>query len=129
MRPSPPLSRAGGTVVSVPVLTAAEPPERAGLGEAEPGVGSFAVLATADPATLTEAERGDLVVAAEKLLGFVTARQAEAMAALSRPATVAESATTGSSDWTVSELSAALRVSETTVRDRLMVARTAVDQF
>src|SRR4051812_49025640 len=101
--------------MSVLGLAAAEPPERAepsGLGDVAPGVATLTTLCDADPLSLSDAERVELVVAAERLLGFVAARQADVMASMPRPTTISESATEGSSDWTVCELTAALRISD-----------------
>jgi hypothetical protein len=94
---------------------------------AEPGADVIAPLTAVDPSTVDGAARIDLLVALERQIAWLTARQQQVLAALDGRAL--DWAGKESIDYTREQVGAALRLSPGHAADRLAVGRTLVDQL
>jgi hypothetical protein len=97
------------------------------LATGQPGPGHDAALAMLDPAVLSDAGRIDLLVALERQIAWLTARQQRVLASLDGRALDWQGKQ--SIDYTREQVGAALRLSPGHAADRLAVGRTLVDQL
>jgi hypothetical protein len=108
-------------VLDAPDSVAAE------LAASRPGPDRDAALSMLDPALLSDAGRIDLLVALERQIAWLTARQQQVLAALDVWAL--DWAGKESIDYTREQVGAALRLSPGHAADRLAAGRTLVDQL
>jgi hypothetical protein len=94
---------------------------------AAPGADVVAPLAVIEPSTVDGAAQIDLLVALERQIAWLTARQQQVLAALDGRAL--DWAGKESIDYTQEQVGAALRLSPGHAGDRLAVGRTLVDQL
>jgi hypothetical protein len=97
------------------------------LAATRPGPDHETALAMLDPAALPDAARIDLLVALERQIAWLTARQQQVLASLD--GTALDWAGKQSIDYTQEQVGAALRLSPGHAADRLFVGRTLVDQL
>jgi len=97
------------------------------LAATRPGPDHETALAMLDPAALSDAGRVDLLVALERQIAWLTARQQQVLASLD--GTALDWAGKQSIDYTQEQVGAALRLSPGHAADRLFVGRTLVDRL
>jgi hypothetical protein len=97
------------------------------LAATHPGPGHDAALAILDPAALSDAARIDLLIALERQIAWLTARQQQVLASLDGRAM--DWAGKESIDYTQEQVGAALRLSPGTAAHRLEVARALADRL
>jgi len=97
------------------------------LAVISPGPDHDAALSMLDPAVLSDAGRIDLLIALERQIAWLTARQQRVLASLDGRAL--DWAGKETIDYTREQVGAALRLSPGHAADRLAVGRTLVDQL